>query len=79
MYFDTNIIDTNTKKEIINLVNKYPIAISNEQAILNLYFYLDKKIYEELPSEIDDFITYFYWKIENKKIIITKQLTEQYK
>ena len=79
MYFDTNIIDTNTKKEIINLVNKYPIAISNEQAILNLYFYLDKKIYEELPSEIDDFTTYFYWKIENKKIIITKQLTEQYK
>lgn len=79
MYFDTNIIEKNTKNEIINLVKKYPISISNEQAILNLYLYLDKKIYKELPPEIDDFITYFYWKIENKKIIITKKLTEQNK
>ena len=79
MYFDTNIIEKNTKNEIINLVKKYPISISNEQAILNLYLPPDKKIYKELPPEIDDFITYFYWKIENKKIIITKKLTEQNK
>tara|TARA_B100000214_G_scaffold190650_1_gene137800 strand:+ start:414 stop:1205 length:792 start_codon:yes stop_codon:yes gene_type:complete len=79
MYFDTNIIEKNTKNEIINLVKKYPITKSNEQAILNLYLYLEKKIYKELPSEIDEFITYYYWQIENKKIIITKQLTEQYK
>jgi len=43
MYFDTNIIEKNTKNEIINLVKKYPISISNEQAILNLYLYLDNR------------------------------------
>ncbi len=79
MYFDTNIINKNTKDEIINLVKKYPITKTNEQGVLNLYFYLDKKVYRELPSEIDGFTTYFYWKIANKKTMITKQLVEQNK
>ncbi len=79
MYFDTNIIEKNSKNEIINLVKKFPITISNEQGILNLYFYLDKKLYKELPDEVDNYITYFYWKIRDKKIIITKQLSEHYK
>lgn len=79
MYFDTNIIDKNTKDEIINLVKKYPITKTNEQGVLNIYFYLEKKLYKELPSEIDEFFTYYYWKIANKKTIITKQLTEQNK
>lgn len=79
MYFDTNIIDKNTKDEIINLVKKYPITKTNEQGVLNIYFYLEKKLYKELPSEIDEFFTYYYWKVVDKKIIITKQLIEQYK
>ena len=65
--------------EIINLVKKYPITKTNEQGVMNLYFYLEKKLYKELPSEIDEFFTYYYWKIADKKIIITKQLIEQYK
>ena len=79
MYFDTNIIKRDTKDQIINFVKKYPISKSNEQGILNLYFYLDKKIYRELPSEIGDYITYYYWKLKDKKIIITKQLIERNK
>ena len=79
MYFDTRIINDRTKNEIINLVNKYPITKSNEQGILNLYFYLEKKIYKELPSKINGYTTYFYWKLSSEKIIITKQLTEQNK
>lgn len=79
MYFDTKIINDQTKNQIINLVNKYPITKSNEQGILNLYFYLEKKIYKELPSKLNGYITYFYWKISDEKIIITKQLTEQNK
>ena len=79
MYFDTRIINEHTKNQIINLVNKYPITKSNEQGILNLYLYLEKKIYRELPSKIDGYTTYFYWKLADEKIIITKQLTEQNK
>ena len=75
MYFDTKIISEHTKNKIINLVNKYPITRTNEQGILNLYYYLEKKKYKELPSKIDGYTTYFYWKLINEKIIITKQLT----
>ena len=79
MYFDTKIINDQTKNQIINLVKKYPITKSNEQGILNLYFYLEKKIYKELPSKLNGYITYFYWRLADEKIIITKQLTEQNK
>lgn len=74
IYFDTSIIQNNTKFEIINLVKEFPISKTNEQGILNLYFYLDKKIYTELPAEIDGYISYFYWKIKDRKVIITKAL-----
>ena len=79
MYFDTKIISKQTKNQIINLVNKYPITVTNEQGILNLYLYLQKKIYRELPSKIDGYTSYFYWKLIDEKIIITKQLTTQNK
>ena len=44
MYFDTKLIEPNTLKEIISLVETYPITKTNEQGILNLYFCM-KKIY----------------------------------
>ena len=45
MYFDTNIIDDSTFEKIISIVEKYPISITNEQGILNLYFlFINKKI-----------------------------------
>ena len=59
-------------------INTYPISITNEQGILNLYFQ-NKNIYQELPEYFEEYLLYYYWKIKEKKIIITKQLTEQYK
>jgi hypothetical protein len=72
MYFDTSIIGPKTKNEIIALVEEYPISITNEQGILNLYFYLEKNLYRELPDEVNGYTTYFYWKIKNRKVIISK-------
>ena len=79
MFYDTNLITNSTKNEIINLVEKYPISVTNEQGIMNIYFIFIKKCYEEFPEKIDDKITYFYWMIKNKEIVITKQGVEKYK
>jgi len=79
MYFDTSIIKQNTKEEILKLVKDFPISITNEQGILNIYFLYHKKLFKELKTEVDDFITYYYWLVKNKKIIITKQNRVKYK
>ena len=79
MFFDTEIISNETKKNIINICEEYPISITNEQGILNLYFIHQQNIYEELTHKIDDYETYFYWLKEGEKIIITKQNVKQYK
>ena len=78
MYFDTKIIEQNTKNEIIDLVNTYPISRTNEQGIMNLYFIFKKNIYKQLPEKLGDYTTYYYWK-DNDKTIITKQLVSKYK
>jgi hypothetical protein len=63
----------------MHLIKKYPFSITNEQGILNLYFIFIKKQYEELIDVIDNKISYFYWKLENKEVIITKALTTKNK
>ena len=78
MFYSTNWITKNTKQDILDIANTYPISITNEQGILNLYFQ-NKNIYQELPEYFEEYLLYYYWKIKEKKIIITKQLTEQYK
>lgn len=79
MYFDTKIITESTYNELISLVKKYPITTTNEQGILNLFFlFIDNK-YEELESYVDGKLTYFYWKLNNEEVIITKSLKKQYK
>lgn len=79
MFYDTSIITNNTKNEIINLVEKYPLSVTNEQGIMNIYFMFIKKCYLEFPEKIDEKITYFYWMIKDKEIVITKQGVEKYK
>ena len=79
MYFDTSIIKTNTLSQLIDLAHKYPICITNEQGILNLFFQDNKSLYSEVPEYIDDYMIYYYWKLADQNIIITKQLVEQYK
>ena len=72
-------IEKNTKYNLIELSERFPITLTNEQAIMNLYFANILNCYVELPEESDGFINYFYWKIENKNIRITKQNTVQNK
>ncbi len=79
LYFDTEIIKYDTKKNLVELVEKYPISITNEQGIMNLYFSNIKNQYKELSKKTGNKITYFYWMLENKETIITKQLRTQYK
>ncbi len=79
MYFDTNIVEESTFDEIISLVEKYPISITNEQGILNLYFlFIDQK-YEELETYVDGKLSYFYWRLDDTEAIITKSLIKQNK
>ncbi len=79
LFFDTGIIEKTTFKDLIDLTNKYPISITNEQGIFNIYFKFLKKSYEELPIIIENFISYYYWNSKNKNIIITKSLHEKFK
>jgi len=79
LYFDTNIVNTRTKERLIELSEEYPCTITNEQAICNLYFIFEENLYEELVAEINDKISYFYWMLPDKKVIITKQNRIQYK
>ena len=58
---------------------EFPISITNEQGILNLYFQNRNEVYKELPEYLGDDIIYYYWMIKDKSILITKQLVEQYK
>lgn len=79
LYFDTEIIENDTKNNLVELAERYPISITNEQGIMNLYFSNIKNQYKELPKKIGNKITYFYWMLESKEIIITKQLRTKYK
>ena len=79
LYFDTNLIEKNTKYDLVKLTNRFPITLTNEQAIMNLYFANILNCYEELPEESEGIISYFYWKIQDKKVRITKQNTVQNK
>jgi hypothetical protein len=79
LYYDTQIVEANTLEEIMSLVKKYPFSKTNEQGILNLYFIFINKMYTELVEVIEDKISYFYWKLSDKEVIITKALTTQNK
>ena len=79
MYYDSSLITKDTKIDIINLAKAYPLSITNEQGIMNLYFSNLKNLYQELPVERNGFEIYYYWMKKDTKIIITKQQREKYK
>jgi hypothetical protein len=79
MYFDTLIINSYTKKRILDVVERFPISTTNEQGILNIFFKYIENRYTELDTEVEDYLTYYYWLVKNKKIIITKQNRYKYK
>ena len=79
LFYDTQIINSDTKKNLIELAEKYPCTISNEQAICNLYFIFEKNQYKELPDEVKGKKTFYYWMVQDEDILITKQNRIQYK
>ena len=79
LFFDTSIISSATKNDLIELTTEFPLSITNEQGIMNLYFLFDKNLYSELPIKISGKTTYFYWMVEGEEILITKQVRFQYK
>lgn len=79
LYFDTELITDNTFSEIISILDEFPISVTNEQGLLNLYFIFLKNQYKHLVEEIDGKLSYYYWNTKDKKIIITKSLVDKYK
>ncbi len=79
MYFDTNIVDESTFTNIVSLVKEYPLSITNEQGVLNLYFLFINNKYVELENYINGKLSYFYWKLDKSEVIITKSLTQKNK
>ena len=79
LFYDTAIINHDTKKDLISLAENFPCTITNEQAICNLYFIFEKNLYKELPIEIGKNLTFYYWMLNDRKVLITKQDRIQYK
>jgi len=67
LLYDTNIIDDNTKKDILDLSNKYINSRTNEQGIMNLYFNCIKKIWQPVRIKDNDTYYYDYWERDNLK------------
>ncbi len=79
MFYDTEIIKSDTKDNLIKLSEEFPLSSTNEQGIMNLHFGFEENNYQELDINVGEYKTYFYWMIKGEKIIITKQSREQYK
>lgn len=79
LFYDTRIIRSETKVELVSLTENYHCTITNEQGICNLYFIFENDYYEELVEKVDNNISYFYWLLPNTKVLITKQDRIQYK
>ena len=79
LYFDTELISDNTFGEIISILDEFPISVTNEQGILNLYFIFLRNKYKQLVEEVNGKISYYYWNTKDKDIIITKSLVDKYK
>ena len=67
LLYDTNIIEENTKNDLLELSNKYINSRTNDQGIMNIYFICIKKIWQ--PIDIKDEETYYYdyWERGNLK------------
>lgn len=65
LLYDTNIIDENTKKDLLDLSNKFINSKTNEQGIMNIYFNCIKKIWEPVKIKDDETYYYDYWERNN--------------
>lgn len=67
LLYDTNIIEENTKNELLKLSNKYINSRTNEQGIMNIYFNCIKKVWTPANIKDDEIHYYDYWERNNLK------------
>jgi hypothetical protein len=67
MYFDTSLIEESTYSNLVDLMNKYPIPMANDQGILNLYFICIKKQYHFMPLADDKGWLFDFWERFNAR------------
>jgi hypothetical protein len=60
LLYETKIITNEIFNRLIELVQKYFIGFTNDQAIMNLYFTCEKNIWEQVPLHIDNKYLYDY-------------------
>lgn len=58
MLYDTKIIKSDTYDNLLNLLLKYPISITNDQGIIALYFTHLHPLFKQIKTHNED--TYFY-------------------
>lgn len=67
LLYDTDIIEENTKNDIIELSNKYINSRTNEQGIMNIYFNCIKNVWLPIKIKDDEIYYYDYWERNNLK------------
>jgi len=72
MLYDTNIIDSNTYDNLLNLSREYPISRTNDQGIIALYFTNIKPRFKQIKTrnEYTHFYDYLRRAKENKYIMV---------
>ena len=60
LVYDTNIIEYDTFDRLRNLLYEYPIGMTNDQAIMNLLFNCQLKIWEQVPLKRKNNYLYDY-------------------
>jgi hypothetical protein len=64
MLYDTSIIQEDTFTNLYNLMNEYPISITNDQGIIALYFTNIKPHFEQIRTQNDEIYFYDYHRRE---------------
>lgn len=65
LLYDTNIIEENTKDDLLELSNKYINSRTNEQGIMNLYFNCIRKVWKPIKVKDEQIHYYDYWERNN--------------
>lgn len=72
MLFDTVIIEKDTLNNLVQLLNKYPISITNDQGIIALYFTQIKPCWKQIRRLKKNLILYDYVRCIDKKYVMLK-------
>ena len=73
MLYDTKIIEQDTFDNLLNLTKQYPISITNDQAVIALYFTNIKPLFKQIKTHNEDIYFYDYLSRNNtNKYIMLK-------